>query len=67
MAYTDKDPCPPRRFLYLRETASWWCGEEEEEEGKQVSLKNHTTTRDMGKKQRTIKKRQTNSFACTND
>ena len=28
MAYTAKDPCPPRRFLYLRETKSWWCEKE---------------------------------------
>ena len=44
---------PPRCFLYLRETKSWWCGEEEEEgeEGKKVSLKTHATTRGMGKKQ----------------
>ena len=22
---TAKEPCPPQRFLYLRETKSWWC------------------------------------------
>ena len=51
MAYTAKDPHPPRRFLYLRETKSWWCGEEgEEEEGEKVSLKTHATPRGVGKK-----------------
>ena len=30
---TAKDPCPPRPFLYLRETKSWWCeGDGEGEE-----------------------------------
>ena len=36
MAYTAKDSCPPRRFLYLTETKIWkWEGEEggEEEKG----------------------------------
>ena len=45
---------PPRRFLYLRETKSWWCGEEEEEgegeEGEKVSLLTHATARGVGKK-----------------
>ena len=55
MAYTAKDPRPPQRFLYLRETKPWWCGEEEEEgeegeEGEKVSLKTHAITRGMGKK-----------------
>ena len=56
MAYTAKDPCPPQwRFLYLRETKSWWCeeggeggggGEGEGGEGeKKVSMLTHTTTR----------------------
>ena len=51
MAYTAKDPCPPWRFLYLRETQSLWCGEEgeEEEEGEKVSLKTHATARGVGK------------------
>ena len=35
MAYTAKDPRPPRLFLYLTETKSWWCGEEEEGEGEE--------------------------------
>ena len=39
---------PPWRFLYLRETKSWWCGEGEEEEGKKFSLKTHATTRGVG-------------------
>ena len=35
MAYTSKDPHPPQRFLYLRETKSWRCeGGGEEEEGR---------------------------------
>ena len=50
MAYTAKDPCPPRRFLYLTETKSLRCGEEgEEEEGEKVSLKTHATARGVGK------------------
>ena len=45
---TVKDPHPPTwRFLYLRETKSWWCGEGEE--GENVHLKTHATTRGMGK------------------
>ena len=32
MAYTAKDPCTARRFLYLRETKSWRCEERGEEE-----------------------------------
>ena len=46
---TVKDPRPPWRFLYLRETKSWWCGEGEEEEGEKVSLLTHSTARGMGK------------------
>ena len=43
MAYTAKDQCPPRRFLYLTETKSWkWEGEEEEGGGEKVSLKTLT-------------------------
>ena len=53
MAYTAKDPHPPRCFLYLRETKSWLCGEEgeeeEEEEGDNVHLKTHATARGVGK------------------
>ena len=50
MAYTAKDPRPPpppplRCVLYLRETKSWWCGEE----GEKVSLKTHATARGVGK------------------
>ena len=57
MAYTAKDPRPPSplwHVLYLRETKSWWCGEEdgEEEEGTKVSLKTHATARGMGKKKK---------------
>ena len=40
----------PRRFLYLRETKSWWCEEGEgggEEE--KVSMLTHTTARGVGK------------------
>ena len=42
---------PPWRCLYLRETKSWWCEEEEEEkgEGEKVSLKTHAAARGMGK------------------
>ena len=55
MTYTAKDPRPPRRFLYLRETKSWrWegGGEEagEEGEGEKVSLLTHATARGVGKK-----------------
>ena len=32
MAYTAKDPHPPQSFLYLRETTSWRCEEEGEED-----------------------------------
>ena len=48
----------PWRFLYLRETKSWWCGEEEEEEegegeeeeeGEKISMLTHATARGMGK------------------
>ena len=50
---TAKDPCPPpRRFLYLRKTKSWWCGEGEE--GEKVSLKTLATTRGMGKNMWTL-------------
>ena len=53
-----KDTCPPpQRFLYLRETKSWWCGEEGEEEeeeegeeeGENVHLLTHTTAMAVGK------------------
>ena len=50
MTYTAKDPCPPLRFLYLRETASLRCKEGGEEKEEKVSLLTHTTTRGMGKK-----------------
>ena len=40
-----KDPCPPRCFLYLRETTSWKCEEGEEN----VHLLTHTTASGMGK------------------
>ena len=46
---TAKDPLPPQRFLYLRETKRWWCGEEEEE-GEKVSMLTHATARGVGKK-----------------
>ena len=55
MAYRAKDPGPPWRFLYLRETKSWRRegeeeeGEEEGEEGEKVSLLTHATARGMGK------------------
>ena len=39
----------PRRFLYLRETKSWWCGEEGEEEGENFHLLTHATARGVGK------------------
>ena len=45
---TVKDPCPPWRFLYLRETKSWWC-EEGGEGGEKVSMLTHATARGMGK------------------
>ena len=51
MTYTAKDPHPPLCFPYLRETKSWLCGEEgeeEEEEGDNVHLKTHATARGMG-------------------
>ena len=38
MAYTAKDPCPPWHFLYLRETKSWRCEEEEGEGGEQEHI-----------------------------
>ena len=44
MAYTAKDPCPPRRFLYLTEKKL-----EGGEEGKNVHLKTHATARGVGK------------------
>ena len=44
----------PRRFLYLRETKSWWCEEGEEggrEEGEEkVSMLTHATVRVWVKK-----------------
>ena len=40
---TAKDPRPPRHFLYLRETKSWWC--EEGGEGEKVSMLTHATAR----------------------
>ena len=52
-------PPPAPRFLYLRETKSWWCeggGGEEGEEGEEgegeekVHLLTHATARGMGKK-----------------
>ena len=43
----------PQRFLYLRETTSWWCEGGEEEEGgegeEKVHLLTHATTSGMGK------------------
>ena len=39
-------PTRPWCFMYLRETKSWWCGEEE---GEKVSLLTHSTARGMGK------------------
>ena len=36
MAYTAKDPCPPRRFLYLIETKSVKEKEKEKEEKKSI-------------------------------
>ena len=44
------------RFLYLRETKSWWCEGEGDGEGgeggeeENVSMLTHTTARGMGKK-----------------
>ena len=49
MAYTAKDRRPPWRFLYLRETTSWWCGEGDGE-GENVHLLTHAPTRGVGKK-----------------
>ena len=43
---------PPWRFLYLRETKSWWCeGGEEGGGGEKVHLLTHATARGVGKKQ----------------
>ena len=41
----------PRRFMYLRETKIWWCGEGDGEggEGEKVHLLTHATARGMGK------------------
>ena len=46
MAYTAKDPRPPRHFLYLRETKSWRCEENEEN----VHLLTYAPARGVGKK-----------------
>ena len=48
---TAKDNAP-LRFLYLRETKSWWCEEGGGEGGgeEKVHLLTHATTRGMGKK-----------------
>ena len=48
-----KTHVPPQRFLYLRETKSWWCeerGGEGEGGEEKVHLLTHTTARGMGKK-----------------
>ena len=37
------------RFLYLRETKSWWCEKGEEGEEEKVHLLTHTTARGVGK------------------
>ena len=44
----------PQRFLYLRETKSWWCeggggGGGEGEEREKVHLLTHATARGVGK------------------
>ena len=49
---TAKNARPLQRFLYLRETKSWWCeeGGGGEEGGQKVSMLTHATARGMGKK-----------------
>ena len=55
---------PPQRFLYLRETKSWWCEEGGEGGGEKVSMLTHATARGVGKHIHTIIIAQVHIWKC---